>query len=72
MRLLTLDEDAESRDALALAALEAAGRKPTPYGKAAKAAYQEYVSRIASGETHTASMEAARAALHSALGSGRR
>lgn len=66
-RLLTLDADAASRDALSLAVLEAAGRRPSPYGRAARAAFETYTARIASGESHTASMEAARMAMFQAL-----
>ncbi len=65
--LVTLDGDERSRDALALMVLQAASKRPTPYGRAALAGHQEYKARIDAGESHTAAMEAARTAMYEAL-----
>ena len=51
MKLLTLDNDDASRDALHLAALQAAGNGEGPLASACKKAHETYEAAIAAGKT---------------------
>lgn len=59
-KLCTLDNDTASRDTLSLTAIEAAGRRDTPLGLAARAAYQEYQRLTSDGVPHETAMLRAR------------
>ena len=70
-RILTMDEDAQSRDALSLAVLEAAGRGDGRLAEAARKAHARYLEKAASGVAHTEAMQSALSVFH-ALGNSRR
>ena len=63
MKLLTLDNDDASRDAVHLAALEAAGEGDGPFADACKGAHETYKCAIKAGRTHGEAKSEARAAL---------
>ena len=63
MKLLTLDNDDASRDAVHLAALEKAGEGDGPFADACKGAYETYKTALEAGRTHVQAKGEARAAL---------
>ena len=58
--IVTLDNTSEARDALSLAALEAAGRGDGKLATAARRAHAKYMGLTASGTAHGEAMMAAR------------
>ena len=63
MKLLTLDNDEASRDALHLAVLEKAGEGQGPFAAACKAAHETYKAAIEAGRSHGEAKSEAKAAL---------
>ena len=64
-RLLTLDQDETSRDALALAVLEGAAEGTGPRAAACKAAFEGYQEAITAGKSAVKARDIAKAVLAS-------
>ena len=65
MNLLNLDQNETSRDLLAIAVLEGAGRGTGPRAAACRAAFETYQNAIKAGESTTKAKDATKGVLAS-------